>query len=305
MTSAGAVKPGAPGGKRRARGEVSVEFRFPDFLCIGAQKAGTSWLDRNLRRHPKLWLPPMKELQYFSQLYLPATRKWITRQRCDRGSLLLRRYLEKTEPESWDYRRIARLADIVGGPVTDDWYGRLFALAPSDSICGEVTPDYSTLPPEGIEHILRLSPNVRVLFSLRDPIARSWSHIRMTAQKRGIRDVKTLEDFAAQDDQVQRANYPKIIETWRRYVSENRFLVIFLDDIETAPNDVLDRVCNFLGVPAGERYFPRAENPAHVGQEMEMPPGVLEILRDRFRSIYDEIAMLYPERGASWRAHYY
>jgi hypothetical protein len=36
----------------------------PDFLCVGAQKGGTSWLYRELERHPDFWMPPVKELQY-------------------------------------------------------------------------------------------------------------------------------------------------------------------------------------------------------------------------------------------------
>jgi hypothetical protein len=33
--------------------------RFPDFLGIGAQKAGTTWLHHNLRSHPDIWPPPV------------------------------------------------------------------------------------------------------------------------------------------------------------------------------------------------------------------------------------------------------
>jgi hypothetical protein len=36
----------------------------PDFLCVGAQKAGTSWLYRELEPHPDFWMPPVKELHY-------------------------------------------------------------------------------------------------------------------------------------------------------------------------------------------------------------------------------------------------
>ena len=39
--------------------------RLPDFLCIGAQKSGTTWLYHNLKQHPQVWLPPVKELHYF------------------------------------------------------------------------------------------------------------------------------------------------------------------------------------------------------------------------------------------------
>ena len=38
---------------------------FPDFLGIGAQKAGTSWLHKNLRCHPQIYMPKTKELHYF------------------------------------------------------------------------------------------------------------------------------------------------------------------------------------------------------------------------------------------------
>jgi hypothetical protein len=40
---------------------------LPDFLCIGAQKAGTTTLYDRLRGHPDLFLPAEKELHYFSR----------------------------------------------------------------------------------------------------------------------------------------------------------------------------------------------------------------------------------------------
>jgi len=41
-------------------------LRFPDFLGIGAQKAGTTWLHQNLQHHPELYFPPrIKEIRFF------------------------------------------------------------------------------------------------------------------------------------------------------------------------------------------------------------------------------------------------
>ncbi len=42
-----------------------AHLRLPDFLGIGAQKAGTTWLHEQLRAHPGIHLPPRKELHYF------------------------------------------------------------------------------------------------------------------------------------------------------------------------------------------------------------------------------------------------
>jgi Sulfotransferase domain len=40
---------------------------LPDFLGIGAQKAGTSWLHENLKPHPGVFVPEEKELHFFDQ----------------------------------------------------------------------------------------------------------------------------------------------------------------------------------------------------------------------------------------------
>jgi hypothetical protein len=282
---------------------LTPEHRYPDFLCIGAQKAGTTWLDKNLRRHPKLWLPPMKELQYFSELYIPAARRWTTRQRRERGSHLLKRYATKVAPVDWDYRYIARVADLVAGPIGDFWYGRMFALAEPEQVCGEVTPDYCTLPDEGIRHVLRLSPEVKIILSLRDPIERCWSHIRMTARTRGIADAEGLERMARNADLVQRADYPAMIAHWREFIPAERFLVIFMDDIAAEPGAVLDKVCAFLGVPP--RHFAKADEAVHEGVALEMPPAVLAALKERLAPVYEGITALYPEIGARWASRHY
>jgi GT2 family glycosyltransferase len=47
---------------------------LPDFLGIGAQKAGTTWLYENLRRHPGVFLAHPKELHYFDETFHRSLR---------------------------------------------------------------------------------------------------------------------------------------------------------------------------------------------------------------------------------------
>lgn len=54
-------------------------LRLPDFLGIGAQKAGSTWLHANLGRHPQLFLPPEKELHYFDWFRVPTLRRYAAR----------------------------------------------------------------------------------------------------------------------------------------------------------------------------------------------------------------------------------
>jgi len=48
----------------------AVPNTLPQVLCIGAQKAGTTWLYENLARHPEVFVPPeVKEVHYFDFLF--------------------------------------------------------------------------------------------------------------------------------------------------------------------------------------------------------------------------------------------
>ena len=47
--------------------EGSMPHPLPEFLGIGVQKGGTTTLQRLLERHPQVWLPPEKEVHFFSR----------------------------------------------------------------------------------------------------------------------------------------------------------------------------------------------------------------------------------------------
>jgi len=42
---------------------------LPNFLGIGAQKAGTTWLHENLKKHPEIFLPKEKEIHFFNDKF--------------------------------------------------------------------------------------------------------------------------------------------------------------------------------------------------------------------------------------------
>src|SRR5690606_33439746 len=43
--------------------------RLPTFLVIGAARSGSTWISRNLARHPDVFIPKEKELHFFDQRY--------------------------------------------------------------------------------------------------------------------------------------------------------------------------------------------------------------------------------------------
>lgn len=49
---------------------------LPDFLCAGFRKAGTTWLFENLHHHPDIYLPPFKNVRYFSEFYQRSLKEY-------------------------------------------------------------------------------------------------------------------------------------------------------------------------------------------------------------------------------------
>ena len=54
--------------------------RFPDFLILGPQRTGTTWLHAHLRYHPQIFLTEPKELYFFSSLKTRDPRRFVTDQ---------------------------------------------------------------------------------------------------------------------------------------------------------------------------------------------------------------------------------
>lgn len=261
----------------------SQEQRFPDFLCIGAQKAGTTWLDANLRRDPEIWMPWIKEIQYFNDVHIPAHRNWTRAHRQRHAENAARRLVKRSEGARLDLRTMHAIASLAAEPISDDWYGRIFSHAGPHQICGEITPEYSLLPPEGVAHVKRLCPQLKVIFLMRDPIERCWSHIRMLASRQSGIDIERL---AEQDDVIARCDYARILDRWTGAFGPDRIFAADFEQIIREPEALLTGICDFLGVKPHAATLRRAAAVVFPGQEMPMPPRIRGILEARLADIY-------------------
>lgn len=211
----------------------------PDFLCVGAQKAGTSWLYRQLESHPDFWMPPVKELHYFDELSrVPPVRS--ARARDKEG----RHFLENV-------RCLSERSHLAL-----EEYGRLFASKRS-LISGDITPAYSTLNDEIVERVVNQFPNLKVVFMARDPVERAWSQLSM-----GVR-LGTINRFDATDPEevirnllnpgvLIRSHPSKIVARWKRYVRPENFRVYFFDDLKENPAELRRTILYFLGGDPGK-----------------------------------------------------
>ena len=205
----------------------------PDFLCIGAQKGGTSWLYQHLAGHPDFWMPPLKELHYFNELSrIPPV-----------GSARARNYRDHSFLES-----IKRLSARSYIDLED--YARLFA--PKGSLLsGDITPAYSMLNDEIIERIVSHFPNLKVIFLARDPVERAWSQLSMGVRLRNIRpfDATNIDEVIRNllhPGVLLRSHPSKIVARWKRYVHPDLFRTYFFDDLQRNPAELRRSILLFL-----------------------------------------------------------
>ena len=256
---------------------------FPDFLIVGPQRTGTTWLHAHLRYHPQIMLSEPKELYFFSSLKAPESPRF---QSADLDWYLrffhepLWRVLSRHTISLWRYRELYR-----------------------PKVRGEATASYAALDGDVIGEITALNPEIRVILMIRDPIERAWSHAKkdlVRNRKRKFEDVapEEFERFFADPYQRQCARYGENIDNWSAHLRPGHLLVGLFDDIDTRPEALLLEVMSFLGVTSDERY---------VSSEVREPvnPTATSRIPDRYRRyleelLRDEVADLKERFGLSW-----
>ena len=244
-----------------------------DFLCIGAQKAGTSWLMRNLSAHPSVWCPQfVKEVHFFDSIHLGYSKEHLL----ENFSKRIQKLTPPTGPKQNYYQRILD-AEFA---FTDEWYKHIFSPAPPTSVKGECTPLYSALPTEGINHIMRLSPAARFIYLVRDPFDRLASQIRMRMERRKISDHMAIYPLLEENSPfMMRGDYAQSIPRWDA-AAKNSILYIAFGDIKSQPQEVMSRIEQHLSIPPFSGY-PTLAQPVHVtrGKANPMPEELLGMMK--------------------------
>ncbi len=211
---------------------------LPDFLGIGAQKSGTTWLYENLREHPDLFLTDQKEIEYFDNNF------------------------------DLDLR----------------WYSNKF-LGGIGKVKGEISPSYCYLPEKRIRFIRIILPNVRLIFLMRNPIDRTWSHAFMSIVTRTGRTLEQIPDaefleYFRKPWVMQASNYPAMLDHWLGVFPRDQLFLGLYDAIKSDPQGLLREIFEFLGVSQNVDW-----NKFPYGQVIIPPTGAAYAHRDPGRGI--------------------
>lgn len=217
----------------------------PDFLIIGAPKAGTTALHAALAQHPQIFVTDPKEPKFWLCDDAPPPH-WT-----GPG--------DAHSQQEWIWRR--------------DDYAALFASAPEHAVRGESTPFY-LWSRSARRRIAEALPDVRLIAVVRDPIDRAysnWMHLWCDGLEP---DPSFLSAYGREAERIASGHAP----FWRyrelgcygeqladllTLVDRERVLVLRYRELVDDPAGAIDRACRFLGVAEGVvREIPR-DNARH------------------------------------------
>lgn len=249
-------------GKNPGRGRA-----LPDFLIIGAAKAGTTSLYKWLGDHPSVVPAGRKEINFFSYFWY-------------RGSDWYRSHF----PLERDLREHA-------------------GMRPGRQLTGEASPSY-LLHYRAPERARKLVPDVKLIVQLRDPVDRAYSQFQMRRRdgeeplesfaaaveaeparlaaesERMLADPRYSSDRVATWSYLMRSRYAEQLERWLAQFPRHQIHVLSLEEMEADPRRVVSEVHEFLGLP--ER--PLEQLPVLFTSEYEpLPAETRALLEEYFR----------------------
>ena len=285
-------------------------------LCIGAAKAGTTWLYEQLRHSSEMHFAPEKELHYFFSKYgqfdrlPPAARFNKLREFINRASYNFTAPIG--EPEfarkfTFFQKNLDWYQSFAQGPTTQSWYRRLFSNASATQYACDFSPSTSKINLDGVHAIRDLSPTVKIIYILRDPIERLWSHVKFHAEFMGNFDeVKTysrrrIVDFIKENDLQADGQYGSHLKRYLEVFDRKDVLVIDFSDIRKDPVGLLRQVCDFLDIEQ-LNVTEAARSAVNASQKLPMPEGILQSFHPDILRELDTLSTLGYEFPERWRA---
>jgi len=244
---------------------------LPNFIVIGAAKAGTTALYWYLAEHPAVFMSPVKETNYFAYGLDSAGRLLY-------GDPDVHRFPIKSLSE----------------------YEGLFVEAGHAGAVGEASPIYLECP-QAAGRIRALLPGARIICSLRQPVDRAYSDYQMYLRRRGrrlnpARDLKATSDWARPDSRwMQLGRYHEQLVRYFEAFPRSHIHVSLLDDLKRNPLELTQDVYRFLQIDPA--FVPDFETRHAIGGVPASP-----MLEGIFTSsaLRTAVGPWLPKLGATW-----
>ena len=186
----------------------------PNFLYIGASKAGSSWIFECMREHPEVYVPEAKDLQFFDRHYRKGLDWYFS-------------YFNGKEKFK------------ARGELSHDYF--LFPDT-AEKIREDLGPN--------LKFILSLREPLDKMISSYKYAKSTYLSNEVTFDSFFWQDDKSLKAGRHRDHNMRKesALYAKNIEPFLRFYPKEKFLILFFDDLKNNPGAFIRKIYDFLGV---------------------------------------------------------
>jgi hypothetical protein len=264
------------------------------FLSIGAMKAGTTWLYEQLKHQPYIVSTPEKEIHYFEHVSgksnpIPFNkrREKLIQFLADKNAAFVAQNLDKIQ---W-YLHYGRQENI-----NDEWYKKLFGNHAEDNrlYCADFSNLYALLQHKGWQRVKQNCNNLKVMYTMRDPISRVWSHYKFHMAFIGKEDAILSEGEEAFIQMLEKdwfwlhAEYTQVLSNLERFLKEDEYRIFYFEDFRNDPQSSLDDLMSFLNLP-NFKLPKKAEAPINKSKELTMPQEFRNIALTKLAPIIAEL----------------
>ncbi|MEP5154745.1 sulfotransferase domain-containing protein [Planktotalea sp.] len=261
---------------------------LPDFLVLGAQKAGSTWIYDCLKHHPDVFMPKSVELLYFNKLNYSDPELLENYKANFEGADRFKRVGEKTPGYFWSTDR--------------------------ERSKTQPPPMHNPDIPSAVRDVL--GTDVDFIVSLRHPVWRAISAFGHHVKRDRIDPTKTISETAHKLGILDIGFYGAHLKHWLDTVDKKRMKVlIFEEDIVANPEQGFTKICDFLGInsketPAGLFKASNAGGPREIsragitvkGHPLPIGPEDIEFLIDIYSEDIKLLKSLLGHDIPSWDA---
>jgi hypothetical protein len=254
---------------------------LPNFLVIGAQKAGTTSLYHYLAQHPQVYMSPIKEPCFFNHEIDPD------------GKVV-------EEGFGNPGQRTSRISHI-------EEYRALFRGVNNETAIGEASPPYIYVPGTA-ERIKRYVPEARVIAVLRNPADRAYSAF-LHAVRIGKEPLTDFVRALLEEETRVRENWHYTFHYRSRgfyYAQLRRYYRVFgwervgiwlYEDLRKDPVGVAQGIFRFLGVD--DTFVPNTSSKHNVsgvpkGETARATIRAMDTLASAFLETFTSESKIYP-----------
>ncbi len=206
-----------------------MKNKLPNFLIIGAINSGTTALYYFLRKHPQIYMSPIKETNYFA----------FDGERLD---------LEVADITNIDKMKKISISNI------EDYY-KLFQDVSTEKAIGEASPSYISSP-GAAQRIQKCIPNAKIVAILRHPVDICYSTMsRYSGGYEGAIEylVETLSQTDCSQNKLLRSAisqglYYNKIQSYFDKFNPEKIKILLYEDLQNHPKDLIRDILKFLNV---------------------------------------------------------